>query len=403
MSEPEEEEDFAALLREYEGNAPAGRRRGPKVGDVVTGPVVSIGHDAVFIELGAKSEAMLELSQVTDADGNVTVRVGDQVEARVVENKGGTVILRRSMGHGPDAHAELVQAHEHGMPVSGQVTGVIKGGVEVQIAGHRAFCPISQLDDRFVEDAETFVGRRLEFRITRLEPGRGSNLNLVVSRRALLEEEAKARAEETRTRLEIGAVFPGTVASIKPYGAFVDIGGIQGMLHISELGHTRVDNPADVLSEGQRIEVQVIKIEKTGDPKRPEKIGLSLKSLERDPWDDVATRFAEGAHIRGTISRLQQFGAFVELAPGIEGLIHISELGTERRISHPREVVNIGDRVEVKVLAIDHERHRISLSLAAAQKDAAAAAEAEQVATYRPVAPALGTFGDLLQKSMKKK
>ena len=399
----EDEENFADLLAEYEQKSPQQNRRGPKVGDVVQGPVVSIGHDAVFIELGSKSEAMLDIGQVSDADGNLTVAVGDIVEARVVDpGKSGCIVLRRGLGRGPDAYAELEQAHEHGMAVPGVVSGVNKGGFEIEVAGQRAFCPISQIDDHFVEEPETFVGQRFDFRITRFERGRGSQVNLVVSRRALLEEESAELAKETRERLEVGAVFSGKVVTIKPYGAFVDIGGIQGMLHISELGHIRVEDPNEVLSEGQTLKVQIIKIEQTGDAKRPEKIGLSLKSLESDPWDGIAGRVPEGSFVSGTVVRLQQFGAFVEIAPGIEGLIHISELGADRRVSHPRDVVAVGNQVEVKVLNVDPERRRISLSLGAAQEASAHAEMVERQANFAPVTTGLGTLGDLLQKSHKK-
>jgi small subunit ribosomal protein S1 len=349
---------------------------------------------------------MLEIDQVTDNDGNVMVRVGDVIEARVVETsgKGGCVILRRTLGKGPDAYAGLEQAHEHGIPVEGVVTEVIKGGFEVQIAGARGFCPISQIDNHFVEDPEPYVGTRHEFRITRFERGRGNRVNLVVSRRALLEEEASRQAEETRAHLEVGAVMPGRVTSLKPYGAFVDLGGIEGMLHISELGHTRVEHPKDVLSEGQNVEVQVIKIEQTGDPKRPERIGLSLKSMTSDPWDEVADRFPEGMFLHGTVVRLQPFGAFVELAPGIEGLVHISELAAGKRINNPREVCREGDRVEVKILGIDQERRRISLSMSAAVEAADKAEEADRIEHYKPAAPkGLGTLGDLLKNKLDKK
>ena len=393
-----EEEDFAALLAEFDQGEPH-RKRGPSEGEMVKGRVISVGSEAVFIDLGGKAEGMLELDQVMDRDGNVTVSVGDTVEARVVDDgrKSGFVLLRRVMAKGAEAKAELVQAFEHGIPVEGLITAAIKGGVEVQIAGVRAFCPVSQLDLRYVDDPAEYVGKRLEFRITKLEPGRGAQLNLVVSRKALLAEVAEKGAEELRRTLEVGAVLKGTVTSVKDYGAFVDLGGLEGMLHVSELGHQRVRHPSDLLRVGQSVEVLVTKIERTGDPKRPEKIGLSLKALEKDPWDDVVRDVAVGARIRGKVVRLQQFGAFVELAPGIEGLVHISQLAADRRINHPREVVELGQEVEVNVLGLDHERKRISLSLLAGEDENAAAAE-DLAAARRDAPRSLGTFADLLKK-----
>jgi small subunit ribosomal protein S1 len=390
MAPPEGDgdEDFAALLNEY---APS-RRREAKPGDLVRGRIVSIGHDAVFIDMGDKSEGMIEAAELRDEDGKITVKLGDVLEARVVETggKAGCVVLRRTLGKGPDARAELEQAHEHGIPVEGVVTQVNKGGVEVQIAGVRAFCPISQLDLRHVEDANAYVGQRFTFRITRLEKT-GRNVNLVVSRRALLEEEAARQGRETRARLEVGSVVKGKVSAVKDYGAFVDLGGLEGMLHVSEMGFSRVERPAELLAVGQEIEVQILKIEKSDDPKRPERISLSLKSLEKDPWGDASERFPEGARLRGKVTRVESFGAFVELAVGVEGLVHISELGGGRPLKHAREAVKVGHEVEVIVTAVDRERRRLSLAMAPP-------GDAEDVA-HAPAAPrSLGTFGDLLQK-----
>ena len=406
MSAPDDEqvEDFGALLEEFEQKSAASTQRGVKVGETVSGTVISIGADSVFVDLGGKSEGVLDLDQVCDREGNVTVSVGDTVEARVVEAGGrsGSVILRRQMGRGPEARSELVQAFEHQIPVEGTVSATNKGGFEVQVAGVRAFCPVSQIDIRFVEDPEVFLGQKLSFRITKLEAGRGGRPNIVLSRRALLEEERAEQAEETRARLEVGAVLRGVVTSVKDYGAFVDLGGIEGMLHISELGHSRVEHPSEVLRQGQSLEVQVVKIEQTGDAKRPEKIGLSLKSLERDPWDDVVARLGPGSSVSGAVVRIQPFGAFVELAPGVEGLIHISEMGAGRRLNSPREVVSVGQNVEVTVLSVDQDKRRIGLSMDAASRNAAAAEEAEAVATHAKSKETLGTFADLLGDKLRK-
>jgi small subunit ribosomal protein S1 len=391
------EEDFAALLAEYEQKGQTKRRKEPQIGEEVKGRVVSIGRDAVFIDCGGKSDGMIELTELRDEDGKLTVGVGDELEARVVETSGkaGCVVLRRTVGRGPVGSAELEQAFAHQIPVEGLVTAVNKGGVEVQVAGVRAFCPISQLDLRHVEDAAGYIGQRLTFRISRYETGgpRGQ-LNLVVSRRALLEEEARTQAAQTRARLALGAVMKGKVTALKEYGAFVDLGGIEGMLHISELGFQRVAHPKDLLTVGQELEVQVVRIEKSDDPKRPEKVALSLKSLERDPWAEVDKRFPEGMRAAGTVARLETFGAFVEVAPGVEGLVHVSELGQKRHVRHAKEVLKLGQRLEVMVLAVDADKRRLSLGLADARED-------EEAAPGQPAsAPStgFGTLGDLLKK-----
>ena len=195
----------------------------------------------------------------------------------------------------------------------------------------------------------------------------------------------------------------GTVTAIKDYGAFVDLGGIEGMLHVSELGFSRVGHPSEVLSVGQPVQVQVTKIEKTGDAKRPEKISLSLKALEKDPWGDVAERFPEGARVRGKVVRLQPFGAFVELEPGVEGLVHISQLAADRRVNHPREIVAVGQEVEVTVVGVDVPRRRISLSMTAPSAADAAAEAADFAAVKASAQRGLGTLGDILKKRLSPK
>ncbi len=399
------EDDFAALLAEYDGKQKKQKR--PVVGQEVTGIVLSIAAEHVFVDLGGKSEGVLAAAELLDANGKLTVKVGDSISALVVDagERSGTITLRkvvgRSTGKGAGHPRELVEAHAHGLPVEGLVSGVNKGGFDVQIGGARGFCPVSQIDNRFVEDTAAFVGKRFLFRITRIDSSGGRD-NLVLSRRALLEEEQAARAGETRARLAVGAIFKGVVTDLKKYGAFVDIGGIQGMLHVSELDHVRIEDPAEVLSVGQEVEVQVKKIEQTGDAKRPEKISLSMKSLERDPWADAARALVPGTHVVGAVVRIQPFGAFVEVAPGLEGLVHISELGAGRRVNSPREVLSVGQRVDAKILSVDPENRRLSLSIEAHNRDVANKEEAEAIAEHAPASASLGTLGDLLARGKKK-
>ncbi|HXT22115.1 MAG TPA: S1 RNA-binding domain-containing protein [Thermoanaerobaculia bacterium] len=403
-------EDFATLFAAYEreqeqaskrkkekgAGEERGTKRGPQAGDKLSGRIVSFGEESAFVDLGGKSEGVIPLAELLDADGQRTVNVGDEVEAVVVGTGDDGVVLRvRGGGRGQAAPAELAQAHAHGLPVEGTVTAVIKGGVEVTVAGVRAFCPISQLDDRYVADAASFVGQRLSFRITRMEEGRGRGINMVLSRRTLLEEEKAVRAEAARAQLAPGKVVRGTVTSLAAYGAFVDLGGIEGLLHVSQLGHARVAHPQDVLAVGQEVEVQVLDI-KT-DAKGEERISLSRRALVRDPWHDEAARLKPGTRRTGRVARLETFGAFVELAPGVDGLLHVSELGGGKPIRHPREAVKAGDTIEVAVKSVDVERRRIALTLAAAADEAeASAAEAP------PEPPGFGALGDFFSRGKKK-
>ena len=393
--------DFAALLAEFDQTHQGTADKAAKPGDQVKGRVVAINEEQVFIDLGGKAEGVMDAASLRDAEGQLSVAVGDEVTAMVagVEEDGSLRLGNQQSRHLHGA-AELEQAYRQQVPVQGRVTGVIKGGVEVQVAGQRAFCPASQVDTRFVEDLNEFVGQHLDFRITKFEGGR--HLNLVVSRRLVLEEEQRARAEALRANLKEGAVLSGTVTSLQDYGAFVDLGGLEGMIHISELAFHRVKHPSEILSVGQPLEVSVLRIDQTDNPKRPEKIALSIRALARDPWAEAAQKFSVGSRVQGQVTRLQPFGAFVELAPGIEGLIHVSELGAGKRITHPQEVLSPGQAVEASVLAVDLEKRRISLTL-----DETKAAEAQSdLAAYAPATKSaesgMGSFGALLKRSLDK-
>jgi small subunit ribosomal protein S1 len=272
------------------------------------------------------------------------------------------------------------------------------------IGAVRAFCPVSQLELRPVADPAAYVGQKLQFRVTRFEEDRRGP-NVVVSRRALLEEDMRARAVETRAKLVPGAVLSGVVTALKDFGAFVDVGGIEGLLPASEIGFQRGTKPSDVLAVGQPVTVQVLRIEKRDDPKRPEQVSFSLKALERDPWDDAAAALRPGAVIKGQVMRAEAFGAFVQVAPGVEGLLHVSELGAGKHVRHAREAVKPGDTVEVTVLAIDTEKRRISLGLGAredAVDDEGRAAAARASGAGFGSSGGLGTFGDLLKGKLQR-
>jgi small subunit ribosomal protein S1 len=397
-----EHEDFASMLGEYEKQQTATRQ--PQVGDQVRGKVVSIQGDNVFVDLGGKTEGIIEREELMDADGVLNIQVGDSITSLVSGRDEATGTLLLGTQHAKRMHGSeaLQRAYEEQSPVEGHVTGTTKGGLEVEMAGTRAFCPASQIDLGYVEDLQSFVGQRLAFRITKYEMGR--HVNLVVSRRALLEEEQRALAAQTRARLEVGAVMQGRVSSLQDYGAFIDLGGIEGLVHVSELAFGRIGHPKELLSVGQEVEVSVLRIEHTDHPRHPEKISLSIRALEKDPWSEVEANFPVGKWVQGKVIRLQPFGAFIELAPGIDGLAHISELVADRRISHPQEVLNLGDRVQVKVLSVDPEKRRIGLSLKTEQAGQVTeeADNTPPVEAYAKPKQGFGTLGDILKESLKK-
>jgi small subunit ribosomal protein S1 len=397
---PTPEEDFAAMFAASEQAAPRGKRPKLAVGDRVRGSVVSIGHEVTVLELENGGEGTLETLELRDDGGQLTVAVGDRVDARVVGlgEKAGFVYLRRGASRGIDPKSGLAEAAATGLPVEGLVAAVNKGGLEVTVAGVRAFCPLSQLDLRPVADPSAFIGQKLQFRVTRFEDDRRGP-NVVLSRRALLEEDMRARAVETRAKLVPGAVLAGTVTALKDFGAFVDVGGIEGLLPASEIGYQRNTKPSDVLAIGQSVTVQVMRIEKRDDPKRPEQVSFSLKALARDPWDDAASTVRAGAVIKGRVTRVESFGAFIELAPGVEGLLHIGELGAGKRLTHAREAAKPGDELEVTILSVDNEKRRVSLGLGA--KEDVVDEEGRSAASRAAGSGGgMGTLGDLLKAKL---
>jgi small subunit ribosomal protein S1 len=405
---PENEtQDFGQVLAEFEQDAPA-KQEDPEAGTKVSGQVVKVDEEAIFIDLGTKSEGMIPAADLRDAEGNLTVQEGETVEATVTgtDAETGTLVLRRKVGggggggkKGAEVPEEIKQAQESGLPVEGKVTGLNKGGAEVRVGGMRCFCPLSQLALRYVDNPDQFIGQTLTFKVIRLEEGPrgGRGPNVVLSRKAILEEEAEQMASETRERLKVGAVLTGKVTSLTTYGAFVDLGGIEGMIHVSEIGHTRTAHPQDAFKIGDEVEVQIIKIETSKDGKR-ERISLSRRVLEQDPWREAAGRFREGTEHTGRVVRLESFGAFVELAPGLEGLVHVSEMGGDRRLNHSKEAVDAGQEVQVKVLGVDTVRRRISLSM-----NAFGTADEEAAAAYARSTPTtFGTLGDFFKDFQKK-
>ncbi len=338
---------FADML----GETLPGRR--PEPGERVRGRVVQVGSEEIFVELGGRGEGMISRAEIL-ADGGQLPAPGDEIDAIVVSVEP-EVRLSRRLVAGAHAVEAVRAAAEGGVPVQGRVAGLLKGGFEVTLAGLRAFCPLSQMEAHRIEDASSYLGRTLDFLVTEMgEDGR----RLVVSRRRLLAAEAKRTEAETRARLVPGAVLEGTVSSIAPYGAFVDLGGVQGLLHVSEISHARVDRPDDLLSVGQRVEVQVVKV----DPKNG-RVGLSRRALEEDPWKQAAALLQPRQVVEGRLVRATEFGAFVEVLPGVDGLVHLSEL-PHGALSKLREAARQRPLVAVIVLEVDSRRKRVSLALA---------------------------------------
>jgi small subunit ribosomal protein S1 len=398
------ENDFAALLAASEAEDVG--RASLRVGDVVRGRVIAVGQSTAFVAVGGKGEAQLDLTEFRDPEtGKITLAEGDLIEATVTDDggKSGSVVLKRTLGRGAHVSEELEQAFAAGIPVEGLVTGEIKGGYEVQIGHLRAFCPGSQMDLR--RGSGPYVGERFQFRVTKIDEG---GRNIVVSRRQLLEEEAAALAQKTWERIEVGAVLDGMITSLRDFGAFVDLGGVEGMIHISEVGYGRVGHPSEALQQGQVVKVQVIKVDAADDSGKRRQVGLSLKALAPDPWDSVRDKYPVGATVSGTVRKLESFGAFVELEPGLDGLVHVSKIALDRRISHPRQVLNVGDAAEVTIVSIDSEKRRIGLSMIERARDAEETTKARERAEEKAAlekqneTSGLGTLGDLLSSARKR-
>ncbi len=329
-------------------------------GDTVSGEVIKITGEHVFVDLGGKSEGIAEAAEFLDEEGNLSVKVGDRVELKVTAVSEMVTLSKVLRVRGAEALEMLRDAHGNGLPVEGRVTGVNRGGLEVEISGIRAFCPLSQIDLGYCEEPEAHVGARYLFRVVEFkERGR----NIVVSRRALLEEEREAMARETLAGLRVGDVREGRVTRLVDFGAFVDIGGVEGLLHVSEMAHHRVGHPSERVQVGETVKVQVLEFEPSAEGRS--RLSLSMKALEPGPWER-GLELREGQVLRGRVTRLADFGAFVEILPGVEGLVHVSEIAYGR-VTHPRSVLREGEEVVVRILEVDADRRRVSLSIKEAE------------------------------------
>lgn len=352
MSE-KDEGGFAAMF-EQEARAPK-RRRAYRVGDRVDAIVVQVGRDSVFVELDGKQQAFLEAVELRDDEGTIPFKEGDKISANVVEvnEARGIIRLGRSLGKANNL-AALETAKEAGLSVDGKVVAVNKGGLEVELGGARAFCPMSQIDARRVEDADVkaMIGQTMKFLVTDIRDG---GKNVVVSRRALLAKEASETASRAMSEIVPGVILRGTVTGVRDFGAFVDLGGVEGMIPRSEIAHDRSVAIGDALKPGDTVEVLVREIKDVENPKSgapQKKITLSLKALAADPWAELD--ITEGRVMNGTVVRVTEFGRFVRIAPGVEGLLHVSELGKGMKADE-------GEEVRVVVKKIDRAAKKISL------------------------------------------
>lgn len=358
---PEEdmEESFAEMFESYS----AGMNEDIRVGDKISGKIISISDSAVFVDTGTKADGVVEIEELKDESGELPYVVGDTLELFVVAADESEIRLSKAIA-GIGGLSMLTDAFRNAIPVEGKVVQTIKGGYQVEVLQRRAFCPISQIDTQYVEDAEQHVGKTYSFRITKLaERGR----NIVLSRRDLLEAQQEQARQEFLKTLAEDQVLTGRVTRLMPYGAFVElIPGLEGMVHISELSWSRLEKPEEAVSPGDRLEVKVLRIESDG---KRRKIALSAKQVTGDPWERVGEEIESGQKITGKVTRCAPFGAFVEIRPGIEGLVHISEMSYTRRVVHPEDVVQPGQTISVLIKEIDTKSRRIGLSLRDAEGD----------------------------------
>jgi small subunit ribosomal protein S1 len=347
---PADFDDFESLLAEYEAKVSA------REGEIVQGTVIEVGKDFVTVDIGFKSEGQIAIEEFVGEDGKPDVTVGGTVDVylEAQENEHGQVELSKEKADRLKIWDRINEAVERDELVEGVITGRVKGGLTVDI-GVKAFLPGSQVDLRPVRNLEKYMGERSQFKVIKFNKRRG---NIVLSRRALLEKEREGLKAKTLEGLEVGQTMPGIVKNITEYGCFVDLGGIDGLLHITDMSWGRVNHPSEMFEVGDEINVMVLKF----DPDS-ERVSLGLKQVSEDPWLSVTAKYRIGERVKGKIVSLADYGAFVELEDGIEGLIHVSEMSWTKRVKHPSQIVEIGHIVETVILDIDVESKCISLGM----------------------------------------
>src|SRR3954469_4678221 len=348
---PMDMENFAALFEESLA------RQEMRAGEMITAEVLRVDYNVVVVNAGLKSESFIPIEEFKNDRGEVEVKAGDFVTVAIesLENGYGETKLSRDKAKRLSAWHALEAAMEKGEIVEGLVTGKVKGGLTVMVNGIRAFLPGSLVDLRPVKDTSPFEGKQMEFKVIKLDRKRN---NVVVSRRAVLEETMGAERDELLKTLQEGAIVKGVVKNITDYGAFVDLGGIDGLLHITDLAWRRVKHPSEVLTVGDEVEAKILKFDQ-----EKNRVSLGMKQLGEDPWVGIGRRYPQGTRLFGKVTNLTDYGAFVEVESGIEGLVHVSEMDWTNKNVHPSKVVQVGDEVEVMILEIDEERRRISLGM----------------------------------------
>ncbi|WP_374078579.1 30S ribosomal protein S1 [Bdellovibrio bacteriovorus] len=327
-----------------------------KVGDVVTGTVVEVQSDYVLVDINYKSEGLIAINEFRIVDGVREVKAGDKVEVLIdrIENENGMIVLSKDKADMLRAWTDISKAAENEEVIEGTVVAKVKGGLSVDI-GVKAFLPGSQIDLRPVRNMDVYLGKKFKFKVIKFNKKRG---NIVLSRRALLEEERDSLRSQTLDTMAEGSVVTGVVKNITDYGAFIDLGGMDGLLHITDMSWGRVKHPSEMLNVGDEIQVKVLKYDK-----EKERVSLGMKQLHADPWESVKASYPPGTKLKGKVVSLAEYGAFVELGEGIEGLIHVSEMSWTKRVKHPSQIVAVDQEVEVVVLEVDTENRRISLGM----------------------------------------
>jgi small subunit ribosomal protein S1 len=348
-----EETDFEAALENYL-NSDFGEL---EEGSIVSGKVVKIGDESILVDVNFKSEGEISADEFKDRDGNVSVREGDDVDVFVVhkDDMEGTIALSHKRAKRMKVLDELEELLQNEQNVPGTIVQRIKGGYTVEVKGIEAFLPGSHVDLRPVPDMDALVGQDFDFRILKINRKRS---NVIVSRRVILEEEREKQRQQLLETLEEGQVVSGKVKNITEYGVFVDLGGLDGLLHITDMSWKRIRHPKELVQLGDTLELKVLNY----DPEE-KKVSLGMKQLVPNPWDGIGEKYPEGSRFTGRVTNIVDYGAFVELEPGVEGLVHITEMSWTRKLKHPSQMVKVGDEVEVVVLAVDADRKRISLGM----------------------------------------
>ena len=392
------EEDFARLIN---GNMLTREHFQP--GDKVRATIVNISGEYIFIDVGAKSEGIVALSEFMDNENNVTVRNGDIIEVFFLSQNRGELLFTSKIGKGSAAKSHLTAAFDSKIPVEGYIAQELKGGMEVKIAeGIRGFCPFSQLGLPKNVEPKSLIGVHEKFRIIELRE-HGRSLDIVLSRKAIIEEDRAIAIEEFRNNFKKETVFTGEITSVQKFGAFVKVGPVEGLIPISHLSWGRLEQTTDAVTVGQHVQVKAMELNWDKG-----QFTFSMREAMADPWEDFLKSHPVGSIIKGKVIRLANFGAFVELIPGVDGLLHISQLGKGKRISHAREAIKENDIVDVKIESADTAARRISLSWVTSSDDAAQQEDTDknlteeyfQNASEKPTS--FGTFGDMLKKHLKK-